>query len=168
MLELGPRTHQRAHILIHSLQQSLAAFLHPALDQCQLQPVLLCGSRPTLVSGWRWVVEGATWWRNALGIVQKLWQQGELPEDGRHARCSLPPCRRFPLERHQSQMGLLSHVTGRWVKVRAEELGWSLTPGREGPCGLPPDKKPAQSGSRKGWSNSPPSPMAAPCWPNIL
>ncbi len=106
--------------------------------------------------------EVATWWRNAIGIVPKLWQQGEPPDDGRHARCSLTPCRQFPLERHQSQMGLLCHVTGRWVNVRAEELGWSLAAGREGLSGLPHDKKPAQSGSLKGWSNSPPSPMAAP------
>src|SRR5256885_15633968 len=43
----------------------------------------------------------------------------------------------------------------------------SLAPGREGLSGLPHDKKPAQSGSRKGWSNSPPSPMAAPTWGDI-
>ncbi len=33
VLELGPRTQQMAHVLIHTLQQSLAAFLHPALYQ---------------------------------------------------------------------------------------------------------------------------------------
>ena len=48
------------------------------------------------------------------------------------------------------------------MKVSAEKLGWSLTLGREGLSGLLQDKKPAQSGSRKGWSNSPPSPMAVP------
>ena len=33
--------------------------------------------------------------------------------------------------------GELCHVAERWVKVPAEELGWSLTPGREGLSGLP-------------------------------
>jgi hypothetical protein len=33
VLELGPRTQHMAHVLIHSLRQSLAAFLHPALHQ---------------------------------------------------------------------------------------------------------------------------------------
>jgi IS1 family transposase len=33
VLELGPRTHHLAHQVIHSLRQSLAAFLPPALDQ---------------------------------------------------------------------------------------------------------------------------------------
>jgi hypothetical protein len=41
--------------------------------------------------------------------------------------------------------GWQCHVTGRWVKVPAEELGWSLAPGREGSSALPHDKKPARN-----------------------
>jgi hypothetical protein len=33
VLELGPRTQHMAHVLIHSLRESLAAFLHPALHE---------------------------------------------------------------------------------------------------------------------------------------
>jgi IS1 family transposase len=33
LLELGPRTQNMAHLLIHSLRQRLAAFLPPALHQ---------------------------------------------------------------------------------------------------------------------------------------
>jgi transposase-like protein len=33
VLSLGPRTQHTAHALIHALQQTLAAFLHPALYQ---------------------------------------------------------------------------------------------------------------------------------------
>jgi hypothetical protein len=40
---------------------------------------------------------------------------------------------------------MLYHVAGRWVKVPAEELGWSLTLGREGLSGLPHHKKPARN-----------------------
>ena|SRR6266699_5634115 len=114
--------------------------------------------------------EGANWRRNATGTVLLPWRREEPPDDGRRARCSRAPCRRFPLERHRSQMGAVS-CGGKWVKVPAEELGGSLTLGREGLSGLPHHKKPARSGSVKGWSIYPPSPMAAPplhqtghCW----
>jgi IS1 family transposase len=53
VLELGPRTQTMAHQLIHSLQQSLAAFLSSALYQRWVKCVLLCGSRLTLASGSR-------------------------------------------------------------------------------------------------------------------
>src|SRR6266487_807352 len=105
--------------------------------------------------------EGANWRRNATGTVLLPWRREEPPDDGRRARCSRAPCRRFPLERHRSQMGAVS-CGGKWVKVPAEELGGSLTLGREGLSGLPHHKKPARSGSVKGWSIYPPSPMAAP------
>jgi hypothetical protein len=58
--------------------------------------------------------------------------------------------------------GVLSHVAGRWVKVPAEELGWSFTLGREGLSGLPHHQKPAPNGFAEGWLISPPSSMAAP------
>ena len=48
------------------------------------------------------------------------------------------------------------------MKAPAEELGASLTLGREGLPGLPHHKKPARSGSVKGWPIYPPCPMAAP------
>jgi hypothetical protein len=47
----------------------------------------------------------ASRWRNALGSGQKLWLLAEPFDDGQHVRYSLAPCHRFPLERHQSQMG---------------------------------------------------------------
>lgn len=59
VLELGPRTHHLAHQVIHSLPQSQAAFLPPALDQWWAQSLLLCGSRLTLVSGEKWCDVGA-------------------------------------------------------------------------------------------------------------
>src|SRR5215471_8576843 len=51
---------------------------------------------------------------------------------------------------------------GRWVKIPAEELGRSLTLGREGLSGLPHHKKPVRNGFAEGWSIYPPCPMAAP------
>jgi hypothetical protein len=46
--------------------------------------------------------------------------------------------------------GWQCHVTGRWVKVPAEELGWSLASGREGLSALSHDKKPARNGFGEG------------------
>jgi hypothetical protein len=54
------------------------------------------------------------------------------------------------------------HVTGRWVKVPVEALGWSLTLGREGLSGLPHHQKPARSGFAEGWSIYPPYPIGVP------
>jgi hypothetical protein len=59
----------------------------------------------------------------------RRWQPGEHIDDGRHARCSLAPCRRFPLERHARLMGVECHVASKSVMVPAEELVWSLTSG---------------------------------------
>ena len=106
--------------------------------------------------------EGASWWRNALGSGRKLWLLAEPIDDGRLARRSRSPCRRFQLERHGSQRWMQCHLTGRLVKVPAETLVWSLVPGREDLSGLPHHEKPARSGSVKGWPIYPPCPMAAP------
>src|SRR5215467_6143789 len=70
--------------------------------------------------------EVATVWPNAIGNVPQRWQLEGPTDGGRLARCSRVPCHRFPLERHSSQMWVLSHVEGRWMNVPAEELGWSL------------------------------------------
>jgi hypothetical protein len=40
------------------------------------------------------------------------------------------------------------HVTGRVVKVLAEEVGWSLAQGKEGLSGLPHDKNRPEGGCR--------------------
>ena len=85
--------------------------------------------------------EVASVWRNATDNGRQRWQRGERTDDGQHARCSLAPCRRFPLESHSSQMWLQCHVARKSVNVPAEELGWSLTPGRGGLSGLPTDEK---------------------------
>src|SRR5213078_4044967 len=106
--------------------------------------------------------EGANGRRNATGNVRKLWQLAEPTVDGQHVRCSLAPCRRFPLERLTSQMGVLYYVAGRWMKVPAAKLVWSLTQGREGLSGLPHHKKPAQSGLTEGWVIYPPYRMGVP------
>jgi IS1 family transposase len=66
---------------------------------------------------------------------------GRHIDDGRRARCSLAPCRRFPLESHQSQMWVQCHITGRLVHVPAEALGWSIAPRKKGLSGLPNDEK---------------------------
>src|SRR5215469_15714743 len=59
--------------------------------------------------------EGASWWRNATGNELRRWHLAEQPDDGRQARCSHAPCRRFPLERLTSQ---------RWVQVSCRgEMG---------------------------------------------
>lgn len=44
----------------------------------------------------------------------------------------------------------LSHVAGRRVKIPVEELGGSLTLGREGPSGLLHHQKSARSGFGEG------------------
>ena len=59
-------------------------------------------------------------------------------------------------------MGVLYYVAGRWMKVPAAKLVWSLTPGREGLSGLPHHKKPAQSGLTEGWVIYPPYRMGVP------
>ena len=59
-------------------------------------------------------------------------------------------------------MGVLYYVAGRWMKVPAAKLEWSLTPGREGLSGLPHHKKPAQSGLTEGWVIYPPYRMGVP------
>jgi hypothetical protein len=69
------------------------------------------------------------WWRNAIGSELRRWQPVEHIDDGRHVRCSLAPCRRFPLERHARLMGEECHVASKSVKVPAEEVGWGLTSG---------------------------------------
>ena len=106
--------------------------------------------------------EVASWWRNATGSVPQRWHQAEPLDDGRRAKCSHTPCQRFPLERQGSQRWVQCHITGRWVKVLAEILGWSLAPGREGLSGLPHHEKPARSGSVRGWTNYPPYSRGAP------
>src|SRR5215831_763522 len=45
----------------------------------------------------------ASWWRNGTDNGLPRWQPEELIDDGRQARCSLVPCRRFPLERHKAR-----------------------------------------------------------------
>jgi hypothetical protein len=45
VLQLGPRTQDAAHSVIHSLRQILAAFLPPPFHQRWLKPVLLCFDR---------------------------------------------------------------------------------------------------------------------------
>src|SRR5215469_13890372 len=108
--------------------------------------------------------EVANVWRNAIASVRKLRQPREPPDVGRLARCSLAPCQRFPLERLTSQMRVQCHVAGRWVKVPAAELGWSLTLGREGLSGLPYHQKLARRGFAEGWSIYPPSPIGVPLY----
>jgi transposase-like protein len=53
VLQLGPRTQNMAHLLIHSLRQILAAFLPPALHERWLEFVFLCSDGPfwTLARG---------------------------------------------------------------------------------------------------------------------
>ena len=54
---------------------------------------------------------------------------GRRTDDGRRARCSFAPCRRFPLESHVSQRRGPCHVAGRLLKVPAASREWSLTSG---------------------------------------
>ena len=105
--------------------------------------------------------EVVSWWCNVIGNERQRWQRGEPIDDGRLARCSRAPCRRFPLERQGSQRWVQCYITRESVKTLAETLGWSLTPGREGLSGLPHHEKPTRSGFGKGWSNDPPCPRAA-------
>jgi hypothetical protein len=56
----------------------------------------------------------------------------------------------------------LYHIVGNWVKVPAEELGGSLTLGREGLPGLLHHKKPARSGFGEGRLIYPPYLIGAP------
>jgi len=57
---------------------------------------------------------------------------------------------------------VLFHVTGRWVKGSAEELGRRLTLARKDLSEPPQDKKPARRRFGDGWSIYPPSPIGAP------
>jgi hypothetical protein len=66
-------------------------------------------------------VDGAT----RPPAYQSRWQREERTDDGRRARCSLAPCRRFPLESHSSQMRWQCYAVGRSVNVPAEEVRWA-------------------------------------------
>ncbi len=71
--------------------------------------IILCGLTPRFE--WRWCSrenERANDWRNAIGSGPQRWQLAEPIDDGRRAKCSLAPCRRFPLERHRSRWGSVS------------------------------------------------------------
>jgi hypothetical protein len=72
---------------------------------------------------------GASCWPHALGSERRLWQPAEPIDDGRHASCSLAPCRPFPLERQASLMWEECHVASKSGKVPAEALGCRLTSG---------------------------------------
>jgi hypothetical protein len=112
--------------------------------------IILCG--PTNTSEWHscsLANEEADCSPNATDSELQPWQPAEPIGDGPRARCSLAPCRLFPLERLQRQMQVQGHVTGRVVKGLGEEVGWSLTPGKEGLSGLPHDKKTARKGFAK-------------------
>ena len=114
---------------------------------------------------WHWSShkhEGATGWLNATGSELRRWQPAEPIADGQRARCSLAPCRPFPLESQGNQVQLRCHVVRKMVKLPAEELEWSLTLGREGPSGLPHHQKPARSGFTEGWLIYPPYPVGVP------
>ena len=87
----------------------------------------------------------ANWWHNAIGSVPQPWPPTERSDDGRRAKCSLAPYRRFPLERNQSQIGVQCSITERLEGVSAEGLEWSLAPRKEGLSGLPNDEKPARN-----------------------
>ena len=41
------------------------------------------------------------------------------------------------------------HIAGRWVKVPAEELEWSLAPGSGGLSGLPTEEKQPEGGLQR-------------------
>jgi hypothetical protein len=85
----------------------------------------------------------------------------ENPSTMDGARYSLAPCRRFPLERTRSQTGAVA-CCGEMGKVPPEELGASLTLGREGLSGLPHHQKPARNGFGEGWLIYPPCSMGVP------
>jgi hypothetical protein len=80
-------------------------------------------------------------------------------DDARSAH--LPLAKGFRLRGIEAD-GVLYHVAGRWVKVPAEERGWSLTLGRKGLSGLPHHQKPAPNAFAVGWSIYPPSPIGVP------
>src|SRR5512142_1305565 len=88
--------------------------------------------------------EAAIFGRNATGNELLPWQPAAPTDDGRHARCSLTPCQRFPLERHaNAHVGEVS-CHGELGEGPAEALGWSLAP-RELACpDCPLAKKPAR------------------------
>src|SRR6266566_9735814 len=68
-------------------------------------------------------------------------------------------------------MWMQGHVMERWVKVPAEELGESLTLGREGRPELPHHQKHARSGFGDSWPIYPPYLIGAPllmCSPAFL
>src|SRR2546421_7842271 len=85
-------------------------------------------------------------WRNATDNGRRLRQPAEPTDVGQRARCSLAHCRQFSLERLVSLRWEKCHGAGRWGKVPAEELEWSLAPGSRDLPGLLADEKPAQKG----------------------
>src|SRR5713101_6967225 len=112
-------------------------------------PIWNGGARTTILSvlttpcAWRscsHASEGVDCWRNAIGTGLLPWQRAEPADDGQPGRCSPTPCCQVPLESYRGWMWVQGHVTGRVVKVLAEEVGWSLAPGKEGLSGLPHDK----------------------------
>ena len=62
----------------------------------------------------------------------------------------LPLAAGFRLRATEARCGWQCHVAGRSVKVPAEEVGWSLTPGRGGLSGLSTDEKTSPKGVCRG------------------
>src|SRR6266568_2202477 len=93
--------------------------------------------------------EVADVWRNATDSVLRRWQPAEPIGDGQRTRCSLAPCRSFPLESQENQVPLRCHVAGRWVKVRAAALAESLTPRCGSLSGLTTDEKQPEGGLQR-------------------
>ncbi len=73
--------------------------------------------------------EVATWRRKATDNEQLRLPPAVPTEVGQRAKCSLAHCRQFPLERLASLMWEECLVAGRWVKMPAEALEWSLACG---------------------------------------
>ena len=105
---------------------------------------------------------GAIDWRNATDNEPQRWLPAGPTVDGQLGRCSCAPCRRFPLERLTSQVGVLYDVVGRWMKVPAAKHDWSFASGRGDQSGLSNDKHPARKAFTGGLSNYPPCPIGAP------
>ena len=83
VLHLGPRTQHVAHLLIHSLQQILAAFLPPALYERRVTSLLLCADGP--FGQWREVGRrrhNVRRWQVAAGLIYgqvKKWYRRRKP-----------------------------------------------------------------------------------------
>ena len=110
-----------------------------------VRPHAIAASGARAATRARWQTAGATLPATDASHGSR---QNEPTMDGTRGAL-VPLAAGFRLRGSQARWGCSTHVAGRWVKVPAEKLVWSLTRGREGLSGLPITKNRPEVGLQR-------------------